>query len=200
MIESGESKYIIPSVDGTPIVLDIAAVVKAESRLHEVAQTNTHNAPELLSTYNEHWLTLHKCVSVVTHERNKADEALKVTIAEATLDCNDEFLKKKGHNKSSQDLREAMVTIDPKVRLAKERLNEIKAILEYLNGKKQAFENAYTSVKKLISSMQPPPERLHGQKSEPTFETRPRSTDVTNTSSKGYKLPEGFDDYSPRKY
>lgn len=165
MLDSGEAKYIIPRGDGVgePIILDISAVVKAESRLRDVAIVNTHNAAELLAVFNEHWLTLHRNVTQLTYERNRADDAAKRAFAEALLDCNDDAVKKRGHSKTSQDLREALATVNILVIAARDRLNEIKAVLDYLVGKRQAFENAYNSVKKLVSTPQLPTEKLnHG--------------------------------------
>lgn len=165
MLDSGEAKYIIPRGDGIgePIILDISAVVRAESRLRDVAIVNSHNAAELLSVFNEHWLTLHRNVTQLTYERNKADDAAKRAYAEALLDCNDEAVKRRGHSKTSQDLREALATINLSVIAARDRLNEIKAVLDYLVGKRQAFENAYNSVKKLVSTPQLPTDHLnHG--------------------------------------
>lgn len=158
MLETGESKYIVPRGDGQgdPIVLDIAGVVKAEARLQDVAHVNLHTAAELLSTFNENWLLLQKSVTLLTYERNKAENTYKVTRAETLLDMTDEKLKAKGHSKSSADLREAMVEVNPRVNAARDRIEEIRAVLEYLRGKQQAFENAYNSVKKLVATPQLP--------------------------------------------
>ena len=169
MIESGEAKYIIPAGDGigSPIILDIEAVVKAESRLREVARVNSQTAPELLATFNEHWLTLNKAVGRITLERNVAAGALEDAKAEALLKCNDEAIRKRGHAKTSADLREAVATLDPEVKAARNRLNEIKAVLAYLEGKAQAFYNAYNSVKKLVNDRELPPAPLNGPEIRP---------------------------------
>jgi hypothetical protein len=162
MLETGESTYIVPRGKGVgdPIILNISAVMKAESRLRDVAHVNPHTAPELLAVFNEHWLELNHNVTALTYERNEADAAAKVAYAEAILDCNDEFFKKKGHTKGSQDLREAAATVHPKVISSLERLNEIKTVLSYMLGKMQAFENAYNSVKKIIGlGVGMPPEK-----------------------------------------
>jgi len=163
MLNSGEANYIVPRGDGVgdPIILDISAVIRAESRLRDVATVNKHNAAELLAIYNEHWLTLHRNVSLLTYERNKADEASKRAYAEAILDCTEDAVKRRGHLKTSQDLRDALATINADVVAARDRLNEIKAVLDYLVGKRQAFENAYNAVKKLVSNNELPPERLN---------------------------------------
>lgn len=160
-IDSGANKYIVPRGDGVgdPLILDVAAVVRAESRLAEVAIVNAQNAAELLAVFNEHWLTLQRNVTVLTYEKNKAEDALRRCRAEVLLGCNDEKLRAQGHTKSSADLRDALVEVDPKVTGAQDRLNEIRAVLEFLRGKMQGFENAYNSVKKLVAGTQLPPEK-----------------------------------------
>jgi hypothetical protein len=152
-----EGKYVVPRGDGkgNPLVLDLLAVARAERRLKDVAIVNSHTAAELLSTFNGHWLTCENAVTSLTYERNKAQATLDLKYAEAILSCNEEALKKKGHSKTSQDLREAMATISPEVIEAKERLNEIKAVLEFVCAKRSAFYNAYNSVKKLITPQLP---------------------------------------------
>lgn len=196
MIDSGAGKYIVPRGDGTgdPIILDVAAVVKAESRLQEVAQVNVHTAAELLSTYNEHWLTLHKNVTMLTYERNRADDSVKRAYAEALLNCNDELIKKKGHSKASQDLREAVANLDPDYIRAKERLNEIKAVLEYMVGKRQAFENAYNSVKKLVATPQLPMQPPRYGADDPFNDRRPQPQTPQYDDDEVVEMPEGFEE------
>lgn len=163
MIESPVGTYVVPSCDGVsaPLILDIKAVVMAEARLREVATVNAHTAPDLLATYNEHWLTLHNAVTQLTYLHNLAKMAAADAKAEAVLACTDAALKDRGHNKTSEGLRDAMATLDPGVRKANERVLEIKAVLDYLGGKKTAFENAYHSVKKILGGNQLPPEPLN---------------------------------------
>jgi hypothetical protein len=156
---SSDTRYVIPAADeqGAPIVIEIGDIVKAEARLQEVANVNSHNAAELLSTFNERWLQLHQNVNRLTFEKNKAEEAAKFAYSQAILDCNDETVKARGHNKTSADLREAIANVNPSVRSARERLNQIKAVLDYMSSKARAFENGYNSVKKLVSTGQPMP-------------------------------------------
>lgn len=158
MIDTGNDKYIVPRGDGVgePIILDMVRVASAQSRLQEVATVNLQNASELMSTFNEVWLELNRSVTMLTYERARAEDSLKVAHAESILDCSDEIIKKRGHAKSSEGLREAVADLDPRVRSAKERLNEIRAVYSYLDGKMQAFANAYTAVKKLVATMQLP--------------------------------------------
>lgn len=180
MIETSQGKYVVPSGKGVgpPLILDIISVVQAESRLQEVAFVNMHTAPELLSTFNKCWLDLDNSVTRLIYEKACAQDTHERLRSEALLNCTDESIKQRGHSKASADLREAMVSINPTVIEAKERLNEIVAVLNYLQSKKQAFENAFTSVKRLVSGQQLPTQPLR-DRPQPSVEA-PR------------KLPGGY--------
>lgn len=150
-IDSPYGKYIVPCGDGhgSPIILDIQEVVAQETRLQEVATVNSHNAAELLSCFADNWGKLNKSVTLLTHHKNVAQHALDVSYAEAILGA-DEALQKR-QVKSSKETREAIATVSVAVRQNTERLNEIKTVLSYVQGKATEFQNAYHSVKRLIS-------------------------------------------------
>lgn len=157
--------YVVPSGDGQgqSIEIDITAIVKAESRLRDVAIVNEGNAAELLSTFNEHWLTCQQLVARLSSEKIKADDAAKRAYSEAILDCTDEKFKARGHGKASADLRDAMACVDVRVQAAKDRALHIRTVLEHIAAKGKAFENAFTSVKRLVSGLQARPTPLnHG--------------------------------------
>jgi len=154
-LESGV--YLIPAGDGSsaPLQLDLVKVAHAKGRLHEVEGVNMAKAPELLATYNDCWLDLSKAVALLTSEKLKAEDAVRRARAMAVLSYTDEHVKSKGFAKSSADLRESMVELDDGVCSSRDRLLNIKLVLDYLNDLRQGFENAYTAVKKLISGPQP---------------------------------------------
>ena len=164
MIDSSTGTYIVPAGDGKgpALVIDIVSVVKSEIRLMDVAHVNKGTAAELLATFNDSWLQLNKTVTLLTYEKNKAESRLSTARADALLLCTEKYLATLGYKKSSKDIRDALIEKDPEVIRATESLNEIRAVLDYLKGKMQAFENAYNSVKKLISMNTPQPRPLHG--------------------------------------
>jgi len=151
-IESGKHTYVVPAGDGVrpPIVIDLKKVAIAEARLQDVAIVNKQTASELLSTYNDVWLKLQENCTKLGFERDEAKNAVGRTRAEALLGCNDDTFKKMGHAKGSADLRNAVVDLDLDVKAAEDRLNQIKAVLAFLEAKAKAFENAYNSVKALV--------------------------------------------------
>jgi hypothetical protein len=159
--------YTVPSRDGSnSIIIELEEIAKAEMRLADVATVNQQTAPELLATFNESWLKLNKTVTILTAEKNGAENDNKVARAEAKMNCTDDFIKQKGHSKASADLREAFVELDETVRKTKSRIDEISFVLDILKGKQQAFYNGWSSVKRLVDSRSLPVGN-YGSKPEP---------------------------------
>jgi len=195
LIDSPEGKYIVPSGDGTgsPLILDIQEIVRAECRLSEVATANAHNSAELLSVYSDNWGKLNRTVTLLTHQRNMAQHSLDVGYAEAILGA-DTSLVKRGI-RASKETREAIAVLDPEVRSCTERLNEIKTVLSYIVGKAELFMNAYNSVKKLISgsSVWQPNQPLHSPRPNPNQQFATRES-WTADDDGVLDMPAGFAD------
>lgn len=134
----------------SPIVIDLREILKAEARQDEVAFVTPAKAPELLATFNTSWRELHRLITLITAEKLKAEKALNVRKAIVLLDEAPEILKKRGLS-SSADNREAVLQLDEKYSAAEDRVNYLTCVLEYLKGKAKSFENAYSSVKKIMS-------------------------------------------------
>lgn len=156
---------------GNPIRIDLYKMIEAESRLAEVAFVTLDKAPELLSTFNKTWLDVQRTVVTLRSEYVKAKEAVRRRKAVMMLDYVEDILKAKGL-KSSADLREAVVDADEEYCQAKDREHQLASIISLLEGKMQAFENAYTAIKKLLSTVQLPAQPLRDRGDE---ETSPES-------------------------
>lgn len=181
-----ETNYLVPSVDKqNQIAVNIASIVKAESRLQEVAVVNAHKAPELLATFNQAWLELNRAVTMLTYERNRADAARKQAKAEAILCCNDEAILKRGHKKASADLREAVSELDPEYKRLSGTLNEQEALLSYLKGKQEAFRKGFQAVKELLDGGHLPREKYGDGNRPQAFSQVPEEDDE-------FTLPSGF--------
>lgn len=168
-IDSPEGKYIVPRGcgQGDPIVVDIAGVVRATIRLQEVASVNIQKAPELLATFNQYWQDANDAVTLLTAERDAAKTALEEAESEALLDLVQSEDPKKKKIAGSADVRKAAVAVDPRVRKANERLNEIKTVLSYIENKASAFENGWRSVRTLTETYRTPPPTLSGRVAAP---------------------------------
>jgi hypothetical protein len=195
VVDLSQTTYLVPCVSdpGKSIGIDISEIVKAETRLEDVAIVNIQTAPELLTTFNKNWLDLHRMVSILGYEKNKAENLLKRTKALALLDCNDAAVKARGHSKASADLRDALTELDPQVIEAKDRLEELTVLVLYLKGKQDAFQKGYESVKKLVGSGQLAPAR-HGEiRQQPFTQTKQTTyTTKTETQEDEFSLPLGF--------
>jgi hypothetical protein len=154
MLDLTHTVYQIPCIDKPDSIIgvDITAIVKAEARLEEVATVSQMTAAELLTIFNKNWLDLHRMITALTYQKNKAENAYKKAKAESKLACNDEVIKAKGHTKASSDLREALSDLDPNVVQTKDALDELSVLVSYLKGKQDAFQKGYESVKKLIGA------------------------------------------------
>ena len=198
MLDLTNTTYVVPCVDnaGKSIGIDITEIVKAESRLAEVAIVNIQTAPDLLTTFNRNWLDLHRMTSLLGYEKNKAENLFKRAKAEALLDCTDTAIKAKGHTKASADLREAMAELDTRVIEAKDRLEELTVLVMYLKGKQESFQKGYESVKKLVGAGQLPLAH-HGDANRPEAFNKPKQVMYTAETTKteeldDFSLPNGY--------
>lgn len=153
---TSNSLVLCPKGDGSgEIQLDLGKLLKAESRLDEVAYITGAKAAELLSTFNTTWAEIQKTVVTLRREYIKAKSVTRGVRASILLNDAEEILKLKGL-KSSADLRDAVVECNAAYQEAQDREHNLASIVAFLEGKLQAFENAYTAVKKLLSTVQLP--------------------------------------------
>jgi hypothetical protein len=146
-----ETTLTLPAGDplAPDILLDLQAILMAEIRQGEVANVTPQKAPELLAVFNENWRDLHKVITQLTAERNRAEKEVAKRKAVLLLEIVPQRLSQKGIA-STADTREAVVTLDEKHCMLQERADQIEAIVEYLKGKLKSFENAFSSVKKIM--------------------------------------------------
>lgn len=146
---------IVPIVDSDPQVIDLSVVYQIESRVGEIAFVNKAKAPELLARFNEAYLHLHKIVTFLGYEFIRAQREANKVRAIVILDRAPAILAAKGllsgHSRSgSEDQRNAVLDQDQEYQQALERTQQIKCFIEFLKGKLEGFEWAYTSVKKIL--------------------------------------------------
>jgi len=191
MLDLDNTVYKVACIDkpGTFLGIDITGIVAAEARLADVAIVNKQTAPELLMDFNQKWLELHRMVTMLTYQKNRAETAYNTARNMALLECNDDAIKAKGHSKASADLRKALSELDPRVVESKERFEELSVLVSYLKGKQDAFQKGYESVKKLVGAGQLPNTYTQPEKSE-VF--TPTKQNITQTVEDDFDLPAGF--------
>lgn len=138
-----------PKVGDHDIVLNLKAILIAESRQQEVAMVTPMKAPELLSLFNEAWRNVDKLVKQLTAARIVAEHQLDRRRAKLLLEVCEEVLKK-ANLSSTKDTRDAVIALDEEYQGAQDRVDQIEAAAEYLKGLLKSFENAFTSVKKIM--------------------------------------------------
>lgn len=150
MLETGQCLVVPPGIlGGSPIIIPLEEILRAEQRQEEVATVNSSRAPELLATFTKHWLDLSRLVAQVTAERNRAEKELNKRRSVILVDLMTQRLAEKGLS-SSADNREAIITLDEEYIKLGDTFDQISAINELLKGKLKSFDMAFTSVKRLV--------------------------------------------------
>ena len=142
---------IVPRGEKTSISINLSRVLIAEQRGEEVSAVTPHKAPELLATFNRAYLDASEIFSRLKLEQARGEDAVAKAKALVLIDKLPGLLKEKGLS-SSADIREALVESDTDYQKAKERLDMINAMVEYIKGKMRFLENAYTAVKKIMDT------------------------------------------------
>lgn len=132
-----------------PIVIDLEKILRAEQRQEEVAIVTPMKAPELLREFNIAWRDLHKVVVNLASEQLLAERHLANREAVLTLEVVPGKLKELGIA-SNEANRKAVVTLDAEHQQLQEVVDEIDGLVRYLKGKLTSFENAFSSVKKIL--------------------------------------------------
>lgn len=131
------------------LTINFEALLKSEARQEEVAHVTPLKAPELLSEFNKSWRELHALVTRLAAEKLKAEKIVNKRRGVLLLEVVPSKVKEKGV-KDSADIREAIIATDPEFETLQDRVDQLAAATEFLKGKMKSFENAYTSVKKIM--------------------------------------------------
>lgn len=133
----------------TAMVIDLKALLASETRQEEVAFVTPQKAPELLAEFNRSWRDIHKLVIQLSSELLQAQKAVQRRKAILLLEEVPKVLKSKGLTTNDAN-RDAIITLDDQFDRLQDKADQIKAVVEYLKGKLKTFENAYSSVKKIM--------------------------------------------------
>ncbi len=145
-----QGAYVLRRSDGAgDVVLDVGRISQDERRLVEIAIVNQDTAPSLLSHLNRAYGDAKDAVAGLSAERDRTQAALDDARDDATLGMTDEKVAEAGFKKSSKEIRDALVSRDPQVRLMRDRLLEIRSVLHYAQGKADRFYQAIETVRSL---------------------------------------------------
>jgi hypothetical protein len=153
-MESKALELAVPTVprEGyAPLLLNMTRILQAEMRGDEIAAVTPDKASELLATFNRGYLDASEFFARVKLEYNRAEDETNKQKAIVLLDKMAEKMKVNKVS-SSADIRQAFVDMDPDYQAAKDRMDQIAAMMEYLKGKMKYLENCFTSVKKIMDT------------------------------------------------
>lgn len=138
-----------------PILIDLLEIAQTEGRLQEIAFVTAAKAPELLAVFNRACLDVSRQSAMLELEYQMSVREANRLRAEIILDKMVGILAAKGLAKASnpagsEDLRNAVLSMDPGYQEQLERSEQIKCVIALLGGRYDAFERAYTAVKKIM--------------------------------------------------
>lgn len=172
------------------IKIDLAAIQVSEVRQDEVARVTAVKAPELLAEFNRSWRGIMDIVSLLEKEKNRATKEADKRKGVLLLEVIPERLKSLGIA-SSADNRQAVIDTDDEYGILTDRLDQIKAAIMFIKGKLTSFENAFTSVKKIMGeSTYNHSQHISGDTSSPGGKSYLRAGDKSPSAPATQPKPE----------
>lgn len=138
-----------------PLELDMTEINMAAGRIQDVAFVNQSRAGELLALFNTAYLNVGRYMALVEYEYEMAEKKAAEIRAVLIIDKIPGILQEKGLATSrnplgSEDIRLAVMNMDPEYKRAQELIINIRCYLTLLQDTKKAFEMAYNGVKKVM--------------------------------------------------
>ena len=138
--------FVLSRVGETPIILELEQTQEAMSRIGEIAILNPSSAPELLACFGKALAELNKALSVISLEIVKASHKRDRRKASIILDELPGILIAK-NLKSSEDVRNAILSLDAEYSKYAEQKEMFEAVFENLKGKSKNLELSLYSIK-----------------------------------------------------
>ena len=133
---------------GSPIAFNATPIYDAINQIDQVRRATAITSPDLMATFNMAMHTTSKLISLIELEKSYAEASLREAKAIAILDKADAMLAAR-NMKSTADLREAVVNLDPDVVSAKERLDNLTTMLTFFTNTYYELREALYSTKKI---------------------------------------------------
>jgi hypothetical protein len=141
----------LPEFMSMPAIrLDLSNIVEADRRETKlmVKNVNPSTYSHLEYVYNEAYRDLKKHVATVGYQILRADSELEKAKATALLEKFPVFLDGKPKNMNNAAVRDAFVAQDESVRAIKDRLDSLKMIEIFLDGRIKVMENVCRFMRK----------------------------------------------------
>ncbi len=133
-----------------PIKLDIGGILEVESRIQEIAFVTPVKAPELMAVFNVAYSDLSNMIAQVKYQFEIAKVQEEKARAICIIDRVPGILKEKGLTSAkspsgSEDLRSAILALDPDYSAAQEKTIQIKCALVYRHSPDLSVEPGQVS-------------------------------------------------------
>lgn len=145
------SVLVIPAFGKSPALsLELSKTKEAENRLIEAKTVNPSTYNDLEHCYNEAYRELKRHLSAIGYQLALADKALETAKSDILLDKYPEFLKGKPRSTDNGDLRKAFFMRDTEYLAALDRINQLKVMESFVDGRIRVLENVCRYMRKSI--------------------------------------------------
>lgn len=143
------SVLVIPAFGQSPALkLEMSSTREAEKRLVEAKTVNPITYSDLEHCFNESYRELKKHMSTLGYQIAMAEKALETAKSDLLLDKYPDFMKDKPKTQDNADLRKAFFMRDKEYVAALDRINQIKAIESFVDGRIKVMENVCRYMRK----------------------------------------------------
>lgn len=139
----------LPEFRGLPSVrLDVSSLQEAERRLIEAQHVNPSTYTNLEYCFNEAYRDLKKHLTTVEYQLMKVENEYEKCKSIVLLDKYQEYMKDRPARLDTAEFRKAYISQDPEVQEAKDRLDSLKALQIFLDGRIKVMENVCRYMRK----------------------------------------------------
>ena len=144
------TELVIPKFDGVSdqLTLDMATIYEAETRIIEARTVNPSTYGELEYVFNDAYRTLKRHVATVGFQILKAEKAQRQAKSRIILEVIPEMLVGRAKNADNADFRQAVMMQDTEFVGISDRLDQLKTILDFLEGRIKVMENVQRYMRK----------------------------------------------------
>lgn len=132
----------LPEFRGLPAIrLDVSCLKEAERRAHEAQHVNPSSYTNLEHCFSEAYRELKRHLATVGYQITKVENEYEKSKSIVLLDKYQEYMKDKPARLDTAEFRKAYITQDKDVSEAKDRLDSLKALEIFLDGRVKVMEN-----------------------------------------------------------
>jgi hypothetical protein len=148
-LSSKLNELSIPSgKDGIAYVVNVSEIFDALERINEIPKATAMTAPELMGTFTKALTQTTRLIGIIEQERIIADSQYRTEKAIALLDRVENILEEK-KQKSTADVRDAVLQADVLVREYQDRTKQLEVLSAMFNSTYQDLREALYSTKKI---------------------------------------------------